>query len=175
MNKLIKQEIQMHNLPKYRCHKVVGAVQINGIDHKQNPDITGNSAAGSYGAIITPRHSTLHAFEVSAEYVIKHRPEVGGYYVVYEDGYASYSPAEAFESGYALIDESDEMPWFRDDLRTESCLLLVSDTAAPIELIATWTDKQCKEAEEWAVALHLNASDNDDVVVPQRPDFIPEC
>ncbi|MCK9988658.1 MAG: hypothetical protein AzoDbin1_05130 [Azoarcus sp.] len=29
---------------------------------------------------------------------------VGGYYVVYEDGYKSFSPAIAFESGYTRID-----------------------------------------------------------------------
>ena len=29
--------------------------------------------------------------------------KVGGYYVVYEDGYKSFSPAEAFESGYKRV------------------------------------------------------------------------
>lgn len=33
----------------------------------------------------------------------KHGPQVGGYYVVYADGYISYSPAAAFEDGYRLI------------------------------------------------------------------------
>lgn len=28
---------------------------------------------------------------------------IGGYYVVYDDGYTSYSPAKAFEEGYARI------------------------------------------------------------------------
>jgi hypothetical protein len=37
---------------------------------------------------------------VTVDYLIKHQPKVGGYYVEYEDGYASWSPAEAFESGY---------------------------------------------------------------------------
>ena len=36
-------------------------------------------------------------------YMHKHKPEVGGYYVVYEDGYKSFSPAGAFESGYTLL------------------------------------------------------------------------
>lgn len=30
--------------------------------------------------------------------------KLGGYYVLYPDGYASYSPAKAFEEGYKLID-----------------------------------------------------------------------
>jgi hypothetical protein len=33
----------------------------------------------------------------------KHKPQVGGYYVLYKDGYASFSPASAFEEGYDLI------------------------------------------------------------------------
>jgi hypothetical protein len=33
----------------------------------------------------------------------KHAPEVGGYYVVYADGYKSYSPAKAFEDGYTQV------------------------------------------------------------------------
>lgn len=40
---------------------------------------------------------------MSPEYVAKHKPEVGGYYVVYEDGYKSFSPAGAFESGYTPL------------------------------------------------------------------------
>jgi hypothetical protein len=40
---------------------------------------------------------------VSLEYLDKHSPQAGGYYVVYEDGYRSYSPAAAFEAGYTLI------------------------------------------------------------------------
>jgi len=33
----------------------------------------------------------------------KHKPEVGGYYVVYADGYKSFSPAQAFEEGYTRV------------------------------------------------------------------------
>jgi hypothetical protein len=32
--------------------------------------------------------------------MIKHAPQVGGYYVRYPDGYESWSPAKAFEEGY---------------------------------------------------------------------------
>lgn len=75
-------------LPKYKCHKVVHAAQIT--------DMIGNGLQsrlvfGQVGGSI----------EVSSEWISKHAPSLGGYYVVYEDGYASYSPAQAFESGYA--------------------------------------------------------------------------
>ena len=33
----------------------------------------------------------------------RHKPKAGGYYVVYDDGYKSYSPAKAFEEGYVRI------------------------------------------------------------------------
>ena len=35
--------------------------------------------------------------------MLKHQPTVGGYYVVYKDGYKSFSPADAFESGYTRV------------------------------------------------------------------------
>lgn len=38
------------------------------------------------------------------EYYKKHQPKVGGYYVRYEDGYESYSPAAAFEKAYREIE-----------------------------------------------------------------------
>jgi hypothetical protein len=89
-------------MPQYRCHKKVWALKIQDIEHKPNPDTTGKSGSASYGAIIHPEDASYAPFEVSAEYVMKHKPQPGGYYVVYEDGYKSYSPAEPFESGYTL-------------------------------------------------------------------------
>ena len=90
-------------MPKYQCHKKVWALKIKAIAEKPNPDETGRSASASYGAVITPEDDGFAPFEVSAEYMTKHRPQVGGYYVVYEDGYKSFSPADAFESGYTRI------------------------------------------------------------------------
>lgn len=55
-------------------------------------------------AIITPEEGGYAPFTVDAAYVRKHQPQVGGYYVVYEDGYKSFSPAAAFEGGYTRID-----------------------------------------------------------------------
>lgn len=40
---------------------------------------------------------------MGAAYVQKHAPKAGGYFVAYEDGYKSWSPAEAFESGYTRL------------------------------------------------------------------------
>jgi hypothetical protein len=40
---------------------------------------------------------------VDAAYLIKHAPQPGGYYVRYQDGYESWSPAKAFEEGYVEV------------------------------------------------------------------------
>lgn len=81
-------------MPKYKCHKVVHALKI------LNCGWTGNE---SDEYIIQPEDEGYAEFRVSKEYVEKHKPQPGGYYVVYEDGYKSFSPAKAFEQGYGLM------------------------------------------------------------------------
>jgi hypothetical protein len=84
-------------LPKYRCHKVVHALKIRNVELIPGP---GNGGGGAY---ITPCEAGYAPFNVSADFVTKHKPFAGGYYVVYDDGYRSFSPAEAFEAGYTRI------------------------------------------------------------------------
>jgi len=55
------------------------------------------------GRIIVPADKGYGPFRVDHGYVRKHKPEAGGYYVVYKDGYKSFSPAQAFEDGYTKI------------------------------------------------------------------------
>lgn len=89
-----KNEGVMAEMPKYQCHKKVWALKIKGISLPLNE--AGDAELGFYEpfqSILMPR-----------EWLDKHSPEVGGYYVVYEDGYKSFSPAEAFEQGYTEID-----------------------------------------------------------------------
>lgn len=81
-------------MPRYQCHKKVWALKIQAI--------TGPDAPG-YPSLITPEDDGYAAFEVNAEYMEKHKPSVGGYYVVYDDGYKSFSPAKAFEDGYTRL------------------------------------------------------------------------
>ena len=76
-------------LPKYRSHKIVGALKIKSIRSQVN---------GS--ALVTPEDAAYGTFEVPPGYVRKHQPAVGGYFVRYGDGYISWSPAAAFEGGY---------------------------------------------------------------------------
>lgn len=53
--------------------------------------------------MLTPADAGYAPFRVDAAYMRKHTPHVGGYYVVYTDGYKSFSPAQAFEEGYTRI------------------------------------------------------------------------
>lgn len=57
---------------------------------------------GSGGSLITPMESYPPVC-VSRDYMTKNKPQPGGYYVKATDGYESYVPAEAFESGYTRI------------------------------------------------------------------------
>lgn len=60
--------------------------------------------------------------------------------------------------------------WARNNEATGDLLSLTGEgSLVPRAAIDTWTDEQCQEAEQWAGAAHLNASDNDDVVVPPIP------
>lgn len=95
-------------MPRYKSHKTVWALKILMIDPLPNPD-PGNSAAMSYGAKITPAEEGYAPFDVDADYVTRRRPEAGGYFVVYEDGYQSFSPAKAFEEGYLSLDEMERI------------------------------------------------------------------
>jgi len=62
--------------------------------------------------MITPADEGFAPFRVDHEYMHKHKPQVGGYYVVYKDGYKSFWLAEAFEDGYDP-EELARSPFYR--------------------------------------------------------------
>lgn len=81
-------------LPLYQSHKQVRGGKIVDIKH----------FGPSSSSILTLHNGAQR--RVSSEYVEKHDPQIGGYYVLYEDGYESWSPAEAFENGHTQISET---------------------------------------------------------------------
>lgn len=89
----------MVEMPKYKCHKEVWALKIKEIKR----DGEGENRETDGSAMITPVEDGYAPFRVNHEYMHKHNPEVGGYYVVYKDGYKSFSPADAFEDGYTRV------------------------------------------------------------------------
>lgn len=84
-------------MPRYESHKTVWALKIKDIGFH------GDSENGCTGGRITPEEDGYAPFEVDGAYMNKHKPQIGGYYVVYADGYQSYSPAQAFEEGYTRL------------------------------------------------------------------------
>jgi hypothetical protein len=77
-------------LPLYQCHKRVRAAKIYII-----LDTGGSTFLCLEGSTKVP---------VTDDW-LKRNPEVavGGYYVMYEDGYTAYSPNKAFEEGYSAV------------------------------------------------------------------------
>lgn len=86
-------------IPKYKCHKEVGGLKIKAIGYHEGT------------IVLIPENEQYEYIKVSSEYMEKHKPKIGGYYVRYEDGYESYSPSDVFEDGYTLIDDLGELTY----------------------------------------------------------------
>jgi len=80
----------MRQMPQYVCHKTVHAIRIDSIQND----------AGGFSIIKSGKPGEGYEVQVGFAWMEKHKPEVGGYYVVYADGYTSYSPQKAFDDGY---------------------------------------------------------------------------
>jgi hypothetical protein len=89
----------MAEMPRYRCHKVVRAVRILKIS---NPST-------DHSMTIIPSDDVA-PFKVRGEYVNKHRPYVGGFYTLADDGEEGYAHPNAFERGYSLVETPTELP-----------------------------------------------------------------
>ena len=78
-------------LPQYECHKVVSALKLEDV-----------SVQDGKVAIQPAKGQGFAAFYVEIEWASRYKPEGDdkGYYVVYADGYKSWSPTKAFEEGY---------------------------------------------------------------------------
>ena len=90
----------MVELPRYKCHKEVHAAKITGVTRLENkPEDWLRLDFGEIGGYRL----------VSAAWCDRFKPEIGGYYVVYAlqpgetKAYTSFSPADAFESGYTRV------------------------------------------------------------------------
>lgn len=86
-------------MPRYKCHKTVWALKIKHIEYDYEKASSENRETDG-SAMITPEEDGFAPFRVKSQYLNKHAPQVGGYYILYKDGYKSFSPADVFEDGY---------------------------------------------------------------------------
>lgn len=95
-------------MPMYKCHKRVRALKIKEVvcHAHSDPSVSIEEFAkldefqGGNLFFEEQGHATR---TFTAEWYRKHKPEKGGYFVLYNDGYESYSPAKAFEEGYTRV------------------------------------------------------------------------
>lgn len=102
LNELGQEDIPQAKvpMPKYKCHKEVWALKIKEV---LNDDTVPGGIVLPAGLTLVFEDSLFAPKKMSYHWAQKHNPKAGGYYVVYKDGYESYSPAEAFEEGYSLV------------------------------------------------------------------------
>jgi hypothetical protein len=82
----------------YQCFKRVKAAKIEAItDRYMDPAVLDSEP------VATLRFAGGASVRKNGAWMQRHRPQVGGYYVDYEDGYSSFSPAAAFEGGYKEV------------------------------------------------------------------------
>lgn len=90
-------ERRMSALPKWKCHKVVEAAKVVGVTFHDGAALhLGGGARERVGDEWLRRNARGPVPE----------SVVGGYFVRYEDGYTSWSPADVFEAGYTRLDRS---------------------------------------------------------------------
>jgi hypothetical protein len=82
-------------MPRYQCHKKVWALRLS--------DVEINNDTGE--ARLTPMGRVYAPFDAPDGWSKRYHgsDDDTGYYVVYDDGYASWSPTKAFEDGYSRI------------------------------------------------------------------------
>lgn len=86
-------------LPLYRCHKEVRALRINKVEPLDAGGARITAEEVGYGPFLVTEAWLERAVPLNA----KIGDLVGGFYVAYEDGFASWSPSKAFTEGYTRI------------------------------------------------------------------------
>lgn len=104
--KINASELYLHvngaHMPQYQCHKKVWALKIKAVEQHPEIRVSGIVQHKAY-AVITFEDASFSPITWDAEFTGVSKPEAGWYYVVYEDGYRSFSPGKSFEDGYALV------------------------------------------------------------------------
>lgn len=137
-------QIQDPPMPKYQCHKIVSALKIF--------DVVPNSK--TLGATLYPHDPRFSPVEVDQEWFTKRVPklvpgqETPGYFIVYDDGYSSWSPVKAFEDGYVLVDDADASlvhaaARAAHEANRLLCQAMGDNSQLPWEQAADWQKSSC--------------------------------
>lgn len=88
-------------MPRYFGFKMVHALKIGAVD----------------GVTITPEDPKFAPIVCEPQMFSRFHPKPGDYLVVYPDGYSSFSPAAAFESGYAALPRGQAAEQYEEAVR----------------------------------------------------------
>lgn len=82
-------------MPRYKSHKTVWALKIGSLEIHEDGSAT-----------VVPEDKKFASFKTRAKWAERFdgSEDDKGYFVQYADGFTSWSPTEAFESGYSRID-----------------------------------------------------------------------
>lgn len=83
--------------PLYRCHKKVRALKIAAAERLANGQVRCDFATEDFPPATLDRDTASR---------FKFTDDDTGYLVIYDDGYVSWSPSQAFEAGYKRIEEA---------------------------------------------------------------------
>lgn len=87
----------------YKCHMVVQASKI--VDIKYLRTDSGRFLSGWATLILCGRDGESFEEDVDSDWIDKYEPEVGGYFVICDDGDTSFVSREVFEKGYEPVDD----------------------------------------------------------------------
>lgn len=90
-------------MKEYKSHKTVKAAKITAID-------TAAGAVEGWEIRIHTDDGGATEYKKNAAIFARYMPVVGDYFVVYSDEYVSFSPAKAFEEGYAEAADPHMVP-----------------------------------------------------------------
>lgn len=120
----------MKQYPQYQCHKIVSAFKILRMAQGISPANEGNKPVWN----IWPVDHDLDPIEVDAAWLEKNKVVPGGYVVIYNDGYMSFSPEKAFEDGYTLETKEKDSK-FDKVMRRIALVLIYAAIAAGVGLL----------------------------------------
>lgn len=127
-------------MPRYRCHKTVWALEIDTIQW----DITTQKG----GWIVTPLDRGYGNITLPPEVFSRYTPSAGDFIVQYDDSYWSVSPRKTFIEGYTPIAASDVNPINATGWLDQRSL----------------PDHAVQELRRWAVGMANNGRDVDSAV-----------